>query len=209
VLVAALMVAPAVAQDQKAARDQKASEDAAAAVAAAAADFEAKSLPDKLAVCAACHGAKGISDTEGVPSLAGQPVNFLEYQLVFMRYGQRKNDVMAPYTQDSTDDDMVAFGNYYAALPPPPGAPDNDPAVTKAGATLDNGHCETCHTVTGQGDIPRLDGQREDYFIKAMQDYRNGVRSGRGLGVMSEITYSLTDDQIRDLAHYFAVQTGH
>jgi cytochrome c553 len=42
-----------------------------------------------------------------------------------------------------------------------------------------------------------------------MQDYRGGVRSGRGLGIMPEIADGMSDDEMRELAHYFAVQTGH
>ncbi len=196
-LVAALLIAPAVAQDQKASED------------GAQADFKAMSFENKLAVCLACHGAKGVSEAEGVPSPAGQPVNFTEYQLIFMRYGQRKNEAMARYAQALTDDDIQKFGEYFAALPPPPGAPDNDPGETKAGATLDNGHCEICHLRTGQGDTPRLDGQREDYLIKSLHDYKDNLRYGRGLGAMNEIAATLSDAEIRDLAHYFSVQAGH
>lgn len=194
VLIAAATVAPAAAN---------ASQDAAAAA------FEAMSFQDKLTVCAACHGAKGISEIPGTPSLAGQPVNFTEYQLIFFRYEQRKDEAMTPYARPLTDDDIKKFGEYFAALSPPPAAPDNDPAVTKAGKDLENGHCEVCHLRTGKGDTPRLDGQREDYFVKAMQDYRGGVRSGRGLGIMPEIADGMSDDEMRELAHYFAVQTGH
>jgi cytochrome c553 len=196
-LVAALLIAPAAAQDKKASDDS------------AAADFKALSFENKLAVCLACHGEKGVSEAEGVPSLAGQPPNFMEFQLIFMRYGGRKNAAMAPYAQALTDDEIQKFGDYFAALPPPPGAPDNDAAETKAGATLDNGHCEICHLRTGQGDTPRLDGQREDYLIKSLHDYKDNLRFGRGLGAMNEIAVSLSDAEIRDLAHYFSVQTGH
>jgi cytochrome c553 len=194
VLIATATAAPAAAN---------ASEDAAAAA------FEAMSFQDKLAVCAACHGANGVSQIPGTPSLAGQPANFTEYQLIFMRYDQRKVESMALYTHAMTDDDIVAFGNYYLGLPPPPAAPDNDPTATKAGAELENGHCEVCHLRTGKGDTPRLDGQREEYFVKAMQDYKSGARSGRGLGVMPEIADGMSDAEMRELAHYFSVQTGH
>ena len=129
VLIAAATVAPAAAN---------AGEDAAAAA------FEAMSFQDKLAVCAACHGANGISQIPGTPSLAGQPVNFTEYQLIFIRYDQRKVEAMALYTHAMTDDDIVAFGKYYLGLPPPPPAPDNDPASTKTGKELENGHCKSC-----------------------------------------------------------------
>jgi len=193
VLIATATMAPAAAN---------ASEDAAAA-------FETMSFQDKLTVCAACHGAKGISEIPGTPSLAGQPVNFTEYQLIFFRYEQRKSEAMAPYAQPLTDDDIKKFGEYFAALPPPPGEPDKDLALTKAGKDLENGHCEVCHLRTGKGDTPRLDGQREDYFVKAMQDYKSGARNGRGLGVMPEIADGMSDAEMRELAHYFAVQTGH
>jgi cytochrome c553 len=196
-LVAALMVVPAVAQGQNASDN------------AAAADFKAMSFENKLAVCLACHGEKGISEAEGVPSLAGQPPNFTEFQLIFMRYGGRKNAAMAPYAQALTDDEIQKVGDYFAALPPPPGAPDNDPTETKAGAALDNGHCEICHLRTGHGDTPRLDGQREDYLIKSMHDYKDSLRYGRGLGAMNEIAVTLSDAEISELAHYFSVQTGH
>ena len=193
VLIAAATVAAAA----------NASEDAAAAA------FEAMSFQDKLAVCAACHGANGVSAVPGTPSLAGQPVNFTEYQLIFFRYEQRKDAAMSPYGAPLTDEDIQKFGEYFAALPPPPAAPDNDPALTKAGKDLDNGHCEVCHLRTGKGDTPRLDGQREDYFVKAMQDYKNGARNGRGLGIMPELADGMSDAEMLELAHYFAVQTGH
>jgi cytochrome c553 len=209
------MAAPVVAQDQKPDQDQKAAQEQQAAQAAkasldaAAAAFRAKSFQDKLAVCFTCHGEKGISELDGVPNLAGQPANFLEYQLVFMIYGQRKNALMAAYTQSLTDDELRGFGDYFSALPPPPAAPDDDPAATAAGRALDDGHCETCHLVAGQGDTPRLYGQREDYLIKAMDDYKAGVRTGRGLGVMSEVADGLSDTEIGELSHYFSVQSGH
>ena len=42
-----------------------------------------------------------------------------------------------------------------------------------------------------------------------MQDYKIGARNGRGLGVMPEIADGMTDEEMRNLGHYFAVKTGH
>jgi cytochrome c553 len=196
-LLAALAIAPAAAQDEK------------GNAASAEADFKALSFQDKLNVCLSCHGPNGVSSAEGVPNLAAEPVLFIEFQLIFFRYDQRKSDVMAPFAHTLTDEEVQKFAGYFAALPPPPPAQDNDPALTKAGAALDNGHCEACHLRTGKGDTPRLDGQREDYFVKAMGDYRNNLRFGRGLGAMNEAAYSLSDAEVKALAHYFAVEPGH
>ena len=49
----------------------------------------------KAELCAACHGEKGISAMPGVPSLAGQTDQFIQWQLVFFRSGRRENPLMA------------------------------------------------------------------------------------------------------------------
>jgi len=46
---------------------------------------------EKAEICAGCHGDNGISQTENIPSLAGQPDQFIQWQLVFFRAGTRKN----------------------------------------------------------------------------------------------------------------------
>src|SRR3954451_2772068 len=40
---------------------------------------------EKAELCAGCHGEAGISKTENIPSLAAQPDQFLQWQLVFFR----------------------------------------------------------------------------------------------------------------------------
>ena len=45
----------------------------------------------KAAPCAACHGDEGNSANPAVPSLAGQPEQFIATQLVMFREGNRKN----------------------------------------------------------------------------------------------------------------------
>lgn len=41
-------------------------------------------------VCAACHGATGISVSDTIPNLAGQRARYLEAQLKFFKDGTRK-----------------------------------------------------------------------------------------------------------------------
>jgi len=40
---------------------------------------------EKAELCTGCHGDAGISQTENIPSLAGQPDQFIQWQLVFFR----------------------------------------------------------------------------------------------------------------------------
>ena len=65
----------------------------AAAPVARAADVEAGRA--KVAtVCAACHGAAGVSVSDAIPNLAAQRAGYLEAQLKALKEGTRKNPIM-------------------------------------------------------------------------------------------------------------------
>src|SRR5881275_885134 len=88
-----------------------------ASVPAHAADIAAGK--EKAELCTACHGDGGISQTENIPSLAGQPDQFIQWQLVFFRAGTRKNEQMQPVVEQLNNEDIRNLGAYYASLPPP------------------------------------------------------------------------------------------
>src|SRR4051794_33254683 len=75
------------------------------AVAAGPAKAADESIREKVAQCTPCHGEAGISETENTPSLAGQPDQFLQWQLVFFRSGSRKNEVMQPLAEQINNED--------------------------------------------------------------------------------------------------------
>ena len=52
--------------------------------------------------------------------------------------------------------------------------------------------------------MPRLAGQREDFLIKALRDYRSNARRGRGQAVMVEIVATLSENDIKILAEYLS-----
>src|ERR1035438_3642232 len=105
---------------------------------------------EKAEVCTACHGEAGISQTENIPSLAGQPDQFIQWQLVFFRGGARKNEQMQPIAEQIGNEDIRTLGAYFAALTPPrPAAPDDNPDLSKKGAQAAVGRrCASCHTDT-------------------------------------------------------------
>jgi cytochrome c553 len=161
----------------------------------------------KAEACAGCHGADGISQTENVPSLAGQPDQFLQWQLVFFRAGSRKNEQMQPIVEEITNEDIRNLGAYFAQLPPPKGPEDDDPDLSKKGAQAASGRrCASCHTdsYAGTKAVARLAGQREEYLIKALHDYKAGKRVGGGVAAMADIAYSLSEEEITALSHYLA-----
>jgi cytochrome c553 len=163
--------------------------------------------PERLAACAACHGADGNSAVAGVPSLAGQPKIFLENYLVLVREGLRGNDVMRELLKGTKDADLVALANYYTALPPKPASQAKpDPALYRRGQQLARAKlCTTCHLSGFQGreQMPRLAGQREDFLYEIMVAYQNNKRAG-GDTMMSAALYGIPDADIKALAHYLA-----
>ena len=52
--------------------------------------------------------------------------------------------------------------------------------------------------------MARLAGQREEYLVKALHDYKSGVRSGGSMAAMAEVAYPLSEEEIEALAHYLA-----
>src|SRR6202012_483065 len=89
----------------------------------------------KAEVCAGCHGDNGISQTENIPSLAGQQDQFTQWQLVFFRGGARKNEMMQPIAAQISNEDVRILGAYFASLTPPKDAkPDDNPDLSKKGA---------------------------------------------------------------------------
>lgn len=82
---------------------------------ASAADLAAGKA--KAAVCAACHGANGISIIPDYPNLAGQKVKYLESSIKAYRDGERKNPIMSPMASGLTDADVANIAAYFASLP--------------------------------------------------------------------------------------------
>lgn len=158
--------------------------------------------------CAGCHGSDGVSHMPSVPSLAGEPDYFTQWQLVFFRGGQRKSEVMGPIAEALSNEQIRNIGSYYATLPPPnpPAAAGPDP-LAQEGAKLAVEHrCRSCHgnNYAGNGPAARLAGQREDVLLKALNDYKSGARVAPGVASMADVVYDLSEADMKALAHYMA-----
>jgi cytochrome c553 len=169
-----------------------------------------------LPVCGACHGADGNSAIPGTPSLAGQPRVFMENQLVLIREGLRIVPAMKGLLARTRDEDLVTLAKIYAELPakPAPGQSESGPIDAdkiKRGATLSKaGLCATCHSAdyTGREQMPRLAMQREDFLRASLKEFRDGPAAGRDT-IMAATLRGMSDQQLNDLAHYFATAGRH
>jgi cytochrome c553 len=70
----------------------------------------------KSAVCAACHGANGISMIPTYPNLAGQKSAYTAKQLKAFKNKTRSGPVMAAMVAGLTDADIENLAAYYESL---------------------------------------------------------------------------------------------
>jgi cytochrome c553 len=171
--------------------------------------FAAGPPPEKLEPCLACHGATGQSETENVPSLGAQPSKYTLIQLFMFREKLRPVEPMIELTKGWTDADLQQAADFIATLPPPkPTSDPVDPArLERARALIEQNHCNVCHRpdFSGQENVPRLAGQREDYLLKALREYKSGARHGYE-PTMAEVLQSVDDAQLVEFAYYLSRQ---
>ena len=68
-------------------------------------------------MCAACHGADGVSVAERIPHLAAQRAGYLVSQLQAFKDGTRKSDIMNAIAPQLSGEDIANLAAYFAALP--------------------------------------------------------------------------------------------
>ena len=82
--------------------------------AAYAADIEAGKAKAAV-VCAACHGAAGVSVSDTIPNLAGQKARYIETQLRALKAGTRKNDIMNAIASQLGADEIANLAAHFSA----------------------------------------------------------------------------------------------
>jgi cytochrome c553 len=167
----------------------------------------AQSVQELLPTCLACHGESGQSQTPEIPALGGQQAFYVTVQLLMFRERMRITDPMNAMTKGLTDDNLRNFADVISKLPPPksPDGIDDATRIDRGRALAQQNHCNVCHTPTfaGQDNVPRIADQREDYLIKALRGYKDNSRRGYD-SAMADVTASITDEQMVDLAYYIA-----
>lgn len=95
--------------------------------------------------------------------------------------------------------------------PAAPDAPKGDAVAGKEKA--DNERCIECHGVDGngaghanstEGKFAKLAGQYPSYILKQIRDFRSGARKDDQMAIMAR---SVSDEDVRDIAAFFASQT--
>lgn len=158
----------------------------------------------KSASCTTCHGIDGNSTAAAYPNLAGQTREYLAKQMSDLKEGRRASPVMSTMIQIMSPEDINDLAEYYSVQVPQPNSFRSDPAKAARGKQLTiERNCVSCHQsgFKGLGVIPRLSRQQFNYTVKQLKDFRDGMRTNDG-GMMAPSVKDLTDDQIREIAHY-------
>ena len=155
------------------------------APAALAADIEAGKAR-VMTVCAACHGANGVSVSDTIPNLAGQRAAYIENQLKAFKDGARKAPgpaspiaTMAAIATQLSPADMADVAAFFASLPGASGAAKSAqlPNVAKSNVTFPENYKATFtkyHTIN----FPATKQVRYYYANKAAVD---AAKAGKSL----------------------------
>ncbi len=169
----------------------------------------------KSIVCAACHGATGVSSNPEWPNLAGQHAGYLIKQLQTYQQGHdRVGVVMTPMVSGLTRQDMDDLAEFYTKQPLPKGATPK--RFMQKGEQLYRGGdfekhitaCIACHGPKGTGNaqagFPLLAGQHPEYLILQMQQFKDGQRHNDLNSIMRDISGRMSTDDMTAVAYYMA-----
>lgn len=176
------------------------------------------------ALCIACHMESGSgSSIEGFeyrPRLTGMNPDYMIHQIQSFRDGTRVNASMKPFADLLTDEQMHDVSHYYASLP---AVKADDFEVIVSDDVLAHGKkliykgdwdryipaCVACHGVDAYGigvSFPNINGQHPAYLKKAINDWKEEIRSNDPLELMSRVAKRLTEKDIEAVAAYLASQ---
>ncbi len=153
------------------------------------------------AMCEECHGKKGISDAEGVPSLAGQQPAYLIVATQEYKDGSRGHAEKADMLSELEQVDIEKMAMYFAAQSAPAreAPPFGDPLAGKA----DSAPCGKCHGADGISHeplVPSLAAQEPVYLVNAIKAYRNHER------LSDDVMPERADEQIENLAAFYSTR---
>ncbi|MFB2862089.1 c-type cytochrome [Aeromonas sp. MdU4] len=170
--------------------------------------------------CDACHGEKGISAHNDMPTIAGIAESNLASQMRSYLDGRpaktvnhvtgdtSKKENMTDIVKGLSDDQIDELAAYYAELPYKSMKQPFDAGLAKAGKKLhDEQGCKKCHTDGGsvaEDEASILSGQPKGYMLTTLKEFKTGKRSDDES--MNKPIIAMSDADLQALAEYYASQ---
>jgi len=163
--------------------------------------------------CAACHGDKGLSQTN-IPSLAGQSPYAIYKQLHDYRTGARAHPQMTGVAKGLQVTDLAAVAAYFAEASKEYtaiggrdllGEKNIEQLAWEGDSRRRIPACLSCHLngVGGPIETPVIIGQSREYMVTQLNAYADGTRKNDVYGRMRDISRKLTPEERADLARFF------
>ena len=171
--------------------------------------------------CNDCHGNKGVSQWDDVPTIAGIDA-FVHSEALYIYRDEGRPCGKSKYRQGDTsraaaslceiaadlDDEMIEkLAGHYAALPFVPAKQKFDAALAAKGKVIHERDCARCHSDGGSNpddEAGILAGQWMGYLRDTFAHYAAGEREQ--LDKMKEKMDPLSADDVEALLHYYASQ---
>ncbi|PWJ15080.1 c-type cytochrome [Jannaschia seohaensis] len=149
-------------------------------------------------MCRTCHGLDGYAAIPIAPHIGGEPAEYLAAQLMAFKTGAREHEMMSIVAGGLSESQIADVSAWYAA--------HDVVATLPEGVSEDDAPelCAGCHGVNGLAvvpDAPNLAGEVNVYTDTQLKAFRSGRREHE---VMSGIAADLTDEEIREVANWYA-----
>jgi cytochrome c553 len=170
---------------------------------------------EKSALCQGCHGPDGNSLSPEWPNLADQHAGYIRKQVTNFQKGERQDPTMSSMVIGLSKEDIADIAAYFSSQSLQATEADAKAAsdialgkkIYKGGNTYNHvPACAGCHGPNGVGNepalFPRIAGQKIDYLIKTLNDFRAGNRANDPNEIMRNIAAKLSEREIKAVAAY-------
>ncbi|MCY4304982.1 MAG: c-type cytochrome [Aestuariivita sp.] len=149
-------------------------------------------------MCQTCHGINGFAPIPIAPHIGGEPQSYIKNQLMAYKNSERDHEMMTIIATSLSIQQIEDVAAWYASHTATARLPSE---VSEADAPS---ACISCHGVEGISlveDAPNLAGEVNIYLATQLKAFRSGKRQHE---IMTDIAAELSDDEIRDIANWYA-----
>lgn len=160
--------------------------------------------------CMACHGTRGASTQQPIPTIGGQIENYLVFSMKEFREGTRPSTVMTRIAKAYSTKEIEALALYFSRQPFVRQIQETDPEKVARGEAVHRRKCDRCHIHDGwdttEHESPLLAGQKLEYMRHNMEEILAGRRTVEIK--MNSALMQLTPEDIDAALHFYAAQHG-
>lgn len=171
--------------------------------------LDASAGKDAFETCRGCHSTPNYNNAAPnfyVPKIGGQRKGYIASALMAYKHENRKRTSMLANSYNLTEEMASAIAQYVEEAAGKISKAGYTAGDAKKGAKLAEA-CLSCHTNDLKDGLvaPILAGQHGNYLVKVMKEYQSGVRKD---AVMQGMVESFSEDELKDIAAYFADMEG-